>query len=37
MRIPVLAIAGAALFMMNTASAVQAQFYEGKQLNVLVN
>ena len=37
MRIPVLAIAGAALFLVNSASAVQAQFYEGKQLNVLVN
>ena len=37
MRIPVSLVAGATLFLVNFAGAVQAQFYEGKQINVIVN
>lgn len=37
MRVPVFFVAGATLLLANFASAVQAQFYQGKQLNVIVN
>ena len=37
MRFPILALASTVMFLANFASAVQAQFYEGKQITVLVN
>ena len=34
MRSPFLAVVGAVLFLVSSVGTVQAQFYEGKQLNV---
>ena len=37
MRSPFLAVVGTVLFLMSSTGTMQAQFYEGKQLNVIVN